>query len=115
MKIKSLQSRVVRLDNARYHGGTRPASDIFYLIAHATFGGTFMSSIDYMNRDLDDPKGPGKKTSYHYGIERTGKIVRMLDPLMIAYGAGDSAWPNPIHWSRGGNHSTLNPRCVTVG
>jgi hypothetical protein len=112
--MRSLQHLVVRLDNARYHGGPRAADDIFYIVVHATFGGTYKSSVTYMNRDLNDPKGPRKKTSYHYGVERNGNIDRSLDPLYESYGSGDSAWPNPIHISHGGNRSTLNPRCINV-
>lgn len=92
MSPRSLQARVRTLDCARYHGGRRSAEPSL-IVWHTTEGGTGLSSIDWLNRDL----GPGEgKCSYHYVIERTGIILRMLHPDYVAYACGDSAWPNPI-------------------
>lgn len=113
--IPNCEPRVSRPDNARWQNGKRYEDDIYYLLAHATIGGGYASSsVPYMNRDLDDPKGPMKKVGYHYGIERNGAIVRTCDPLIVVPHAGDSAWPNPIHWSKGGNNRSINFRSVGI-
>lgn len=57
---------------------------------HTTEGGTARSSIDYLNSTAD------KVASYHYLIDRDGSVLRMTDPALIAYHAGDSAWPAPV-------------------
>lgn len=86
----SLQSRVQRLDNARHHGPLRASSDVTMLVMHTTDGGSAASSIAYLN-STDD-----KAASYHYLIDRNGDILRMTAPSLVAYHAGDSAWPNPV-------------------
>lgn len=88
--MESLQSRVEHVDFARWHGPERPLSQIQYIIAHDTAGDSFRSSMNYLNTTSD------KKASYNYGIERDGRILRMLKPEIIAYACGDSAWPHPI-------------------
>lgn len=108
MPRDSLQSRVVRLDNAVHHGGLRPVP-ISMVILHATEGDSAKSSIDYLNTTTD------KIASYHYIIDRDGTIVRMTAPNLVAYHAGDSAWPNPIratpaHPDRPNDGRSLN-RC----
>lgn len=109
----SLQSRIVPVDYARWHGGQRELGDIQYIIAHATIGGSFTSSMKYLNTTED------KKASYHYGIERNGDIPRMLYPTWIAWACGDSAWPNPIRATPAnpnrpnGGHS-LNPISMSI-
>lgn len=60
------------------------------IIMHTTEGGSALSTIQYLNTTKD------KDASYHYIIERNGTIYRMCDPNLVAYHAGDSAWPNPI-------------------
>ncbi|MCU1384988.1 MAG: hypothetical protein JWL71_3685 [Acidobacteria bacterium] len=94
MSHPSLQDRVTRLDNARWHGGpfTKPRTMI---VMHINDGDTFASSIEYLNTTTD------KKASYHYGIEKDGRILRMTDSGIIAWHAGDSAWPNPVRATAG--------------
>jgi N-acetyl-anhydromuramyl-L-alanine amidase AmpD len=89
MSRPNLQDRVTRLDCAIYHGGPFPDVPTI-LVMHINDGGTFASSILYLNTTHD------KKASYHYGIEKDGRILRMTDPGLVAWHAGDSAWPNPI-------------------
>jgi N-acetylmuramoyl-L-alanine amidase len=98
----SLQYRVVALDNARWHGGTRPRSDIKYVVMHDTVGGSARSSMNYLNTTTD------KKASYHYIIERDGTIYRMCRPEVVAYHAGDSAWPDPVHYPPGNSGHSVN-------
>jgi N-acetyl-anhydromuramyl-L-alanine amidase AmpD len=85
----SLQDRVVHLDNAKHHGGLRTYA-VSLIVMHTTEGGSGRSTIEYLNTTTD------KTASYHYIIERDGTILRMLRPNMVAYHAGDSAWPSPI-------------------
>lgn len=87
--MTSLQDRVTHLDNAVHNGGLR-SRPVTMLIMHATEGGSARSSIDYLNTTTD------KDASYHYLIDRNGDILRMTRANIIAYHAGDSAWPNPI-------------------
>jgi N-acetylmuramoyl-L-alanine amidase len=89
MSHPNLQDRVTRLDCAVHHGGpfVKPRTMI---IMHINDGGTFASSVLYLNTTTD------KKASYHYGIEKDGRILRMTDSGLIAWHAGDSAWPNPV-------------------
>lgn len=84
---------VVRLDNAVHHGGER-VSDPSLIVWHSTEGGSAKSSIDYLNATDD------KIASYTYVIDRDGTIYRMTHPSLVAYHAGDSAWPNPIRATR---------------
>lgn len=108
---RSLQSRVHVLDNAAYHGGPRSREEILYLIYHATAGESAASSMGWLNR----PGVPsGKKASYHYLIDRDGTIWRMTAPDRIAYHAGDSAWPAPVHFPPGNGGHSLNRASVGV-
>lgn len=89
---KSLQDRVIRLDNAAHRGRERELSEIDMIVLHATASGKKAKARDviaYMNRDDHGP------ISYHYLIDRDGSILRMTDPKFVAYHAGDSAWPHP--------------------
>jgi N-acetyl-anhydromuramyl-L-alanine amidase AmpD len=114
--VESLQHRVKWIDEARWNGGLRSLSDIQYIIAHDTAApgrGSFMSSLRYLNETLD------KKASYHYGIERDGDIPRMLHPKYIAWGCGDSAWPNPVRATpanpnRPNGGRSLNPIAISI-
>lgn len=108
---RSLQSRVRKLDNARYHGGAR-SQPVLYLIYHATEGDSAASSIGWLNRDLPESERY-KKASYGYIIDRDGTIVRMTPPNLVAYHAGDSAWPHPIYHPPGNGGHSLNP--VSIG
>ena len=89
MTHPSLQDRVTRLDCAVHHGSLR-AADPTMIVMHCTEGGSARSSIEYLNTTAD------KDASYHYLIDRDGSILRMTAPNIIAWHAGDSAWPNPI-------------------
>lgn len=87
----SLQVRVRHLDSARHHGPVRPLSAVNLLVMHATASGkleTAQSVIAWMN-------GQKSPISYHYVLDRTPEILRMTKPEVVAFHAGDSAWPNP--------------------
>lgn len=91
MSPPSLQSRVEHLDNALHHGGLRDAAVVTMLIWHASEGDeSAADTVHYLNTTQD------KTASYHYVIDRDGGITRMTNPILVAYHAGDSAWPNPI-------------------
>lgn len=86
----SLQSRVTILDNAAHHGGTRSA-DPSMIVWHSTRSRmTAREIIGYLNSTSD------RTASYGYLIDRDGGIVRMTSPSLVAWHAGDSAWPHPI-------------------
>lgn len=89
MTRPSLQSRVVHLDNAVHHGELRQEK-VSLIVMHCTEGGSAQSTIEYLNTTDE------KTASYHYIIERDGTIYRMTAPNIVAYHAGDSAWPNPV-------------------
>lgn len=87
----NFQSRVVHLDGARHHGVTRSLEEITLIVMHATASGkleTARSVINWMN-------GQNNPISYHYVLDRSPEICRMTKPEIVAYHAGDSAWPNP--------------------
>lgn len=85
----SLQDRVVRRDDARWHGGLRQARPTM-ILGHGTEGPDDADGvIRYLNTTTT------KKASYTYLISRDGTIVRMTPPNVIAYHGGDSGWPNP--------------------
>lgn len=88
--IRNCQDRVQWLDKARWHGPSRFLEQIEYLIAHDNEGDSFLSSVNYLNTTED------KKASYNYGIERDGRILRMLPVNIEAWACGDSDWPRPI-------------------
>lgn len=110
---RSLQARVQVLDNARYHGHERALSDVLYLVYHATAGDSARSSIGWLNRDLT-PEEHNKKASYHYIIDRDGSIVRMCKPTIVAYHAGDSAYPFPVHFPPGNGGHSLNATSIGI-
>jgi N-acetyl-anhydromuramyl-L-alanine amidase AmpD len=80
---------VRRLDNAVHHGGER-VTDPSLIVWHVTDGDSAQSSIDYLNSTTD------KVASYTYVIDRDGTIFRMTPVELVAYHAGDSAWPAPV-------------------
>lgn len=89
MSHPNLQDRVTRLDCAVHHGGQFPVKPSM-IVMHINDGDTFMSSVLYLNTTTD------KQASYHYGIEKDGRIIRMTSPDLVAWHAGDSAWPHPV-------------------
>jgi N-acetylmuramoyl-L-alanine amidase len=104
---RSLQGRVVVLDNARYHGKDRLRSTISLIVMHCTAGTSAHSTIAWLNRpDADAP------ASYHYVIDRDGTIYRHCAPETMAYHAGDSAFPADPSKSRQG--SSVNPRSLGI-
>ena len=107
--IPSRQSKVVHLDNAVHKGGRRPDSDITLIVMHATGAdSTGMASIRYLNTTHD------KKASYHYVIERDGKILRMTPTNLVAWHAGDSAWPCPVRYPPGNEGHSVNKCSVGI-
>lgn len=98
---------VVRLDNAVHHGGKR-VIDPELVVWHTTDGDSARSSIDYLNSTGD------KVASYHYLIDRDGTILRMTDPQLIAYHAGDSAWPGAIPYPPGNGGRSINKRSIGI-
>lgn len=115
MNIASQQHRVVRLDNARYYGKDRLVGQISGIVTHCTYGGSFASSVRWMNSDLDPDgaTGPKHPSSYGYGVERDGSIIRMTPPEKIAYHAGDSGWPHPRNHPPG-NRGSVNGRFLGI-
>ena len=116
--VSSRQHLVTRVDYARYHGAIRELSIIDLIAWHATAGAhDFATSRGWLNRQFDDdgktPLPKKKRASYHYGIDRDGSITRMLPIHVVAFGCGDSAWPNPIHYPPG-NGSSVNVRAISV-
>lgn len=107
--IPSQQANVKRLDNARYKGARRDRSDISVIVVHATAGDTAMSSINYLNRADSD-----HKASYHYVIDRDGTILRMLPIEIVAYHAGDSAWPSPQRYPPGNGGTSVNKKSLGI-
>lgn len=99
----SLQSRVVRLDNSRYHGPHRELDDVSLIVMHGTAGESAMSSVEWLDRP--DSK---HRASYHYIIDRDGTIYRHTAPSLIAYHAGDSCWPNPTKYPPGNRGLSVN-------
>jgi N-acetyl-anhydromuramyl-L-alanine amidase AmpD len=106
--VTSRQHLVKRLDNGRHHSGKRSRGRIDLIVAHATAGGSAMSSIDYLNKTAK------KKASYHYVIDRDGTIYRMLPVEFIAWHAGDSAWPAPKRYPPGNGGHSVNPHSIGI-
>jgi N-acetylmuramoyl-L-alanine amidase len=102
---RSLQDRVVRLDNAVHAGARRDRSAITLIVLHCTVGGHAKGSIEYLNNTRD------KSASYHYVIDRDGLIYRMCPPERVAYHAGDSDWPNPRPYP---NKTSVNPYSLGI-
>ena len=97
----SLQTRVVRRDDAEDHGGRRTKTDL--IVWHCTAGDRADSAMQWMN-------SPHATASYHYLIDKDGVIYRFCHPDLIAYHAGISAWPNAGSVVRG----SVNSRSVGV-
>jgi len=107
MTYRSLQSRVVPLNNARYHGPRRSQFDINLIVMHCTAGASAHSSIVYLNRPNSNAPA-----SYHYVIDRDGTIYRHCPPDTVAYHAGDSAFPaDPSKAKQGGS---VNPHSLGI-
>lgn len=111
----ALQSRVTRADDARYQGGTR-TSKVTACIWHATAGDTATGARGWMDR-LDTvveggrttfkPLPPSKRASYHYVIDKDGRIIRTVHTDIIANHAGASSYPG-LRALRGSlNHCTI--------
>jgi N-acetylmuramoyl-L-alanine amidase len=77
-------------------------TDPSLIVWHTTDGDSAQSSIDYLNNTAD------KIASYTYVIDRDGTILRMTNPDLVAYHAGDSAWPSPIHYPPGNGGRSIN-------
>lgn len=121
--IQSRQHLVERIDYARYHGAERELSSIELICMHATGGAhSFAISREWLNRvdDGKDKAHPGQrlplsaKASYNYGIERDGRIERMLPPTIVAYSQGDSAWPNPKMYPPGNGGHSINAKTLSI-
>lgn len=117
---RSLQSRVRPATPfpARYHGPARDTDLIDLIVMHCTAGGSAVESIGWDNRPASD-----NPASYHYVIERDGSIYRVVPASIIAYHAGDSAWPNPKPYPPGNvyqdedgdtHHHTVNTRSLGI-
>jgi len=89
MTPPSMQHRVVRMDNAKYHGGAfKTAPDL--IVWHCTASHSPKQTMAYLNSGE-------KRASYHYLIDRDGMIYRFCSPALVAYHAGISAWlPPPV-------------------
>lgn len=106
----SLQSRVVHLDNARYHGGPRDLARVDMCLWHTTEGHTFKEAMGWDNRPNSD-----NPASYHFGIERDGTIYRTVPVELESWGAGNSGFPNPGVWPPGTPKAQwLNHRAINI-
>lgn len=76
---------------ARWFGGHR--STTTHVVWHATAGASAESSLAWLNRP--NARETGGVASYHYVIERDGRIYQHAPHDRVAYHAGVSAWPWP--------------------
>lgn len=95
--------RIVRRDDAEDHGGKRLRTE--FIVWHCTAGDTAEGAMSWMN-------SPHAVASYHYLLDKDGKIFRFLHPDLVAYHAGLSAWPNT--GTTVGMRGSLNSRSVGV-
>jgi len=111
----NFQDRVERADDAVYHGATR-VSRVLGTVWHATAGDTATGARGWMDRKekvmeggkpVFKPLPSNKRSSYTYIIDKSGKIVRTLHPLTIAYHAGNSQWLGLPRLNDSLNHCTL--------
>lgn len=102
----NLQSRVHVLDNAAHHGPLR-TKPISLMVWHCTAGDTLSAAWSWLDRVLHAGESPG---SYHYGIDKDGRIDRKLPVSVVGYHAGASSWPlvNGVVPP----HSSVNARAV---
>lgn len=107
MIYRSLQHRVVPLDNARYHGPRRSKHDITLIVMHCTAGTSAHSTITWLNRENADAIA-----SYHYIVDRDGAIYRHCPAETVAYHAGDSAFPADSSKSKQGG--SVNARSLGI-
>lgn len=104
----SLQSRVVRLDDARYHGPARDLSAIDVIGWHSTRGHGAHEAMEWDNRaNSDNP------ACYNYVIDTDGAIYRTLSADTVPYSNGDAMWPNPRRYPPG-NGASINRRVLAI-
>lgn len=104
----SLQSRVRRLDNARYHGGARDISAIRLIGWHSTRGHDADEAMAYDNRPNST-----NPASYTYLIAFDGTIYRVNPVTRIPYSNGDFRWPNPLRYPPG-NGMSMNAHILAI-
>lgn len=105
----SLQSRVRAVPQSpTHHGPSREMSAVDMIVMHCTAGASAMSSIEYLNTTADIA------ASYHFVIDRDGLIYRMCPVTVVAYHAGDSAWPTPVRYPPGNGGRSVNARSVGI-
>lgn len=81
---------------------------------HCTAGASASSSMSWMNRlgPSGNPLPRNQVASYHYIIDRDGIIYRMAPVTLVAYHAGDSAFP--ADKSRALQGKSLNTRSIGI-
>lgn len=124
---RSLQSRV-RVASPyppTHHGPQRETDAITLILMHCTAdtgtasddGADARAVIAYLNTTTE------KTGTYHYVIARCGLIYRMCAASLVAYHAGDSAWPDPQPYPPGNvyrdedgdvHHHTVNGRSLGI-
>jgi N-acetyl-anhydromuramyl-L-alanine amidase AmpD len=106
----SLQSRVVHLDNALYHGPVRPKSAIDIIGWHSTRGHGASEAMQWDNRAHSD-----NPACYNYVVDRDdkGTIYRTLADNLVPYSNGDANWPDPLMYPPG-NHHSINRRILAI-
>ncbi len=82
-----LQARVQHLDDAHQKGGVR-VGNTDLVLWHCTAGDRADDAMSWLNR-----AHPDCPASYHYIVDKAGAILRTVPPELIAFHAGDSAWP----------------------
>lgn len=104
----SLQSRVRRLDNARYHGAARDLSAITVIGWHSTRGHDADEAMSWDNRPNSD-----NPACYNYVLAQDGTIDRVCPIAITPWSNGDSRWPNPTRYPPG-NGSTINRHVLAI-
>lgn len=97
-------SRLVIRNDAEDHGGPFIGAPTL-IVWHCTAGDRADAAMEWLNSDK-------AKASYHYVIDKNGTIYQFCDPSLVAYHAGESAWPVPA--SGVPPHATVNRRALGV-
>jgi len=84
MSVPPLRPIPGYLSEPRFTPGNRDAEDVDYIVVHSTHGPSVRSALDWLAR-------PGSTSSYHYLIDRDGKLTVAVHPGDIAHHAGN--WP----------------------
>ena len=111
--IHDLGAACDRTYTATYHGGTRPLSQIVWLVLHDTEGSTAEGAAVYFQEQASLP--PNKRTgSAHFCID-SNHCYRTLDPTTIAYAAFSPANELGLHFEQAGFAAWTRSQWLTSG